>query len=60
MQVAHLRHAAVNRRLSVLLDAANKRYVRAKRSAGPGRVDSNKDGKADDPDKLEKEGLRGP
>ena len=27
------------------LDAANKRYVRAKRSAGPGRVDSNKDGK---------------
>ena len=43
----------------MLLDAANKRYVRAKRSAGPGRVDSNKDGKADDPDKLEKEGHRG-
>ena len=57
-KVAHLQHAAVNRRLAMLLDAANKRYVRAKRSAGPGRVDSNKDGKAD-AEATEKEGHRG-
>ena len=58
-KVAHLRHAAVNRRLAALLDAANRRYVRAKRSAGPGRVDSNKDGKLSKQEILEKEGHQG-